>query len=140
MTVFQRSKLSPIVVLTIMSFAACAALVAPEQPPVIPLVISDIQTVAGKWEGMVIREPFQRDWAELTIHEDGRFEYVSHRNYLGIAKGGGMLKLTDGKLTSETERAQATYVLMERSGRRVLMVDALSKQGLRYTAELTRAE
>jgi len=140
MTVFQRSVLPLIVLSTVMSLAACAALVAPEQPPVIPIVIPDIKTVAGKWEGVVIREPFQRDWAELTIYEDGRFEYVSHRNYLGIAKGGGVLKLTDGKLTSETERGQATYILVARSGRHVLMVDALSKQGLRYTAELTRVE
>jgi len=104
------------------------------------MLISDIKTVAGKWQGMVIREPFQRDWAELTIHEDGHFEYVSHRDYLGIAKGGGMLKLTDGKLTSETERGHATYSLMERDGQRVLMVEALSKQGLRYTAELSPSE
>ena len=123
-----------------MSLAACATLTAPEQPPTAPIVISDMNMVTGKWQGMVIREPFQRDWAELTIHEDGRFEYVSYRQYLGIAKGGGMLKLTDGKLTSATERGQATYTLVERSGQHMLIVEALSKQGLRYSAELTPAE
>ena len=140
MTVIHRSVLPAMVLSAIMSLDACTALQAPEQPPASPIMISDIKTVAGKWEGMVIREPFQRDWSELTIYEDGRFEYVSHRSYLGIAKGGGMLKLSDGKLTAETERGHVTYVLGERDGRRVLLVDALSKQGLRYSAELTRVE
>lgn len=140
MTVLLRSVLPASVLPALISLIACAAALPPEQQPAVPVVISDIKTVAGKWEGMVIREPFQRDWAELIIYEDGRFEYISHRSYLGIAKGGGRLKLNDGKLTSETERGQATYSLVERSGRRVLRVDVLSKQGLRYTAELTRAE
>ena len=132
----RRVRGLAVILLCGMSLVGCAE-PRPQEPLTIP--IASFKVVAGKWEGMVTREPFSRDWAEFTIYEDGRFDFLAHRDYIGVARGSGVMRLVDGVLKSESERGTGTYTLVERDGQRMLLVDALSKKGLRYRAELTRA-
>ncbi len=118
------------------SLAGC---VEPRPQEPVPIPIGSLKAVAGTWEGMVTREPFSRDWVELTIYEDGRYEFLSARDYVGVARGSGMMRLEGGVLKSESERGRGTYTLVELAGQRLLMADAVSVKGLRYRAELTRS-
>ena len=53
---------------------------------------------------------------------------------------GGALHLTNGKLRSESEKGQATYTLQTKNGKPLLVGDAVDQKGIRYHAELTRAQ
>jgi hypothetical protein len=131
-----------------LTWSGCAG-IEPRQPPgstVVP--ISDLKTVAGKWEGVLKRVPASytssEDWLTLTIEdsgsfEDSTFEFESYRT-IGVLMGSGSLHLRDGRLESESERGGATYTLHERDGKSVLIVQAHDRKGTRYHAELTPAK
>jgi hypothetical protein len=123
-----------------------------KQPPASTVVpISDLKTVAGKWEGVLKRQPpassmntLGEDWLTLTIEdsgsfEDTTFEFESYRT-IGVLMGSGSLHLRDGRLESESEKGGATYTLHERDGKSVLIVQAHDRKGVRYRAELTPAK
>ncbi len=132
-----------------LTWSGCAG-IEPRQPPgstVVP--ISDLKTVAGKWEGVLKREPpanyrLGEDWLTLTIEdsgsfEDSTFEFESYRTS-GVLMGSGSLHLRNGRLESESEKGGATYTLHERDGKSVLIVQAHDRKGTRYHAELTPAK
>ncbi|MGQ0810276.1 MAG: hypothetical protein ACT4OO_03510 [Nitrospiraceae bacterium] len=102
--------------------------------------ISDFRTIAGKWEGLMIREPRSRreDWVRVTIQEDGRFDFTSYRT-IGVFSGSGQFSLNEGKVTAHEERGTLTCTLYESHGRRLLEVTGVAKDGLQYSAELTPA-
>jgi hypothetical protein len=123
-----------------LTWSGCAG-IEPRQPPASTIVpISDLKTVAGKWEGALERHPpaselLGEDWLTLTIEDSGTFEIESDRD-IGVLKGSGSLHLRDGRLESES----ATYTLHERDGKSVLIVQAHDRKGTRYHAELTPAK
>jgi hypothetical protein len=121
-------------------FTACSNIQS-DQHVSTAIPISDIQTVAGKWEGLAKSVPPSRreDWAELTIEKDGTYRFGSFRT-IGAAVGHGSLAVTDGKLYSETAKGSATYTLYERDGRHALLVDIVLRNGLRYHLDLERAK
>ena len=79
------------------------------------------------------------DWLEVTIREDGAYEFSSFRT-IGAATGSGTLLLKDGNLMTESDRGSATYTLYDRGGMRVLVFDAVMKDGIRYSANLDRVK
>ncbi len=127
-----------------LTWSGCAG-IEPRQPPASTIVpISDLKTVAGKWEGALERHPpaselLGEDWLTLTIEDSGTFEFESDRD-IGVLKGSGSLHLRDGTLESEWERGGATYTLHERDGKSVLIMQAHDRKGTRYHAELTPAK
>jgi hypothetical protein len=103
-----------------------------------PVPITSIAAIKGKWAGVVARGSANRDdWLELTINDDGSFQYTSART-IGVLQGRGQLSLRDGQGFSESERARSTYQLIDRGGKRVLRVDVVETNGLRYGADLAR--
>ncbi len=101
--------------------------------------IPDFATVAGKWTGLArggSRQP--DDWVELTIRNDGTFEALSART-IGVFTGSGLFHLDQGKLTFSSEKGTAIYTLYYRGGARLLLADFTTKDGIRYSAELTTA-
>jgi hypothetical protein len=122
----------------------CAGVSSHPSPSQTPVVITEVKTVAGKWEGLLKRVPPARqdDWVEVTIQETGPDtgvgEFASYRT-AGVFTGKRPLKLSDGRITSEGERGSATFTLYESSGGQELRLHADMKDGLKYDAALSRS-
>lgn len=124
-----------------LSMSACTDVGTHVKVPTSAVPIPDLESVAGKWDGLMKRRPRTGadDYVTLTIGRDGTYEYGSTR-VIGAFAGTGVLRLVDGKLRSEGERGHATYTLYERGGEQVLMVEGLdTTNDYEYRAELTRA-
>ena len=120
---------------------ACTGVQFPEQPDWKEVPITDIQSIAGVWEGVTWSEPRtarQDDFVKVKIAEDGQFEFASYR-MIGVWLGKGNLILENGKLVTESNpnAGSATFTLYEGNGRRMLKVQGKTKTGLRQAAELT---
>jgi hypothetical protein len=131
----------PIVIVALMvgALAGCAGMTptGPAETVVVP--IASFDAVKGKWAGIITRSPASRreDLVELTVDEDGSYRFASART-VGVLQGGGKLLLKDGALSSASEHGSATYRLVDRGGQKVLKVDAVDRDGHRYSGELTR--
>ena len=101
----------------------------------IPIV--GIETIAGKWTGLVERVASREDWIELLINDDSSFQFTGSRT-IGLLQGKGKMTLREGQGFSESDRGRATYRLYDRGGKRVLRVEVVETNGLRYAADLTR--
>lgn len=131
----------PVALLAVMLalLAGCAGM-TPTGPPaetVVPITSFDV--VKGKWAGILARSPASRreDLVELTVDGDGTYRFTSART-IGVLQGGGKLMLKDGALSSASEHGSANYRLVDRGDKRVLKVEAIDRDGLRYSAELNR--
>jgi len=121
-----------------------------------PTTVTDFKSVAGKWEGALIRDHYftqNFDRATIAIGDTGACEYAVVRTRT-IAQGGsvshsvsrvlsenGNLVLTDGKLSATGSKGgQMTLQLYvdPGSGERVLKVNAKDFEGVIYTADLKR--
>lgn len=113
----------------------CAPLTPP--PPSTPVSILTIESVSGKWAGILKTIPPSRkdDWVTMTIHREGAYHFESVRT-IGLMQGEGTFTLTDGKLRAETERGWIMTTLYKEDGRRMLRVTAEAKSGVKYSADL----
>lgn len=127
--------------LTVSALVGCAG--GPPAAATVPVAITDIKTVAGKWSGIYARDTTsssREDWVELAIKEDGTYEFGSFRQ-VGALHGKGKLTLRDGKLYGQSERGGSlVYALFDRGGKPLLKVAAQDAAGMGYTAELTRGQ
>ena len=133
---------------------ACSSM-APTEPRQ-PTAVTDFKSVAGKWEGLLIRDhPMTQNYDRVTlvIDDTGAYENAVMRTRT-TAQGGsvsssviavfaekGKLVLTDGKLSAKGARGgQATLQLFVDPGssERMLKVDAKDSEGFTYSAELKR--
>ena len=119
---------------------ACASLGPSESPTWTVVPVTDFTAVAGKWEGLMTRNPRPHtdDWVRVTIQEDGAYEFASYR-MIGVFSGKGRLSVTDGRLTAQSERGTATCTLHQANGQRMLRAVGITKDGLEYSADLTPA-
>ena len=118
---------------------ACSS-VAPRQWE--PSPVTDFKSVAGKWEGLMIRNPRtpDDDWVTLVISDTGGYEVASYRT-VGVFSGKGNLALADGKLSAKSDKGgQMTLqpYVDRASSDRMLKVDAKDSGGYTYSAELKR--
>ena len=108
-----------------------------------PTTITDFKSVAGRWEGLLVRNPRTRDddLVTIVIGETGTYEFASYR-MIGVFAGKGKLVLTDGKLTAKSDKGgQMTLQLYADSGssERMLRTIANDSDGFHYWADLKRA-
>jgi len=122
-----------------------------------PTAVTDFKSVAGKWEGLLIRDhPMTQNYDRVifVIDDTGAYENAVMRTRT-TAQGGsvsssviavfaekGKLVLTDGKLSAKGAKGgQATLVLYVDPGSsvRMLKVDAKDSEGVTYAAELKRS-
>ena len=136
---YQRTMLLVMLALvTIAIIAAPADLYAarPTQPTAV--VISDMKSVAGRWSGILYGRPGGtrgQDWIELALQEDGTYTLESART-IGMFTGSGMLRLADGRLIAEGEKARATFTLYQRDGKRFLRAEGSMASGQPLRADL----
>lgn len=105
-----------------MSMALAAACASPEtRPPTVSIPVTDVKTLAGKWEGVAHGLTARHsDWFELTLGEDGSYESVIYRQ-VGVVRGRGRVAVRDGELHWTGERSRGTLWLShDRDGRRVI--------------------
>jgi len=127
------------VALVSISLAGCAGSASSSQLPSTQVPITSVSAVAGKWAGTVRRDPStEDDWVDLTIKDDGSYEVRSFRT-IGAILGGGRLTVSNGQLTTQTERASSTLTLYEGDGRRVLKIDGTLRNGVMFSGLLTPA-
>src|SRR5262245_1879118 len=107
-----------------------------------PTAIGDFKNVAGKWEGLLVRNPRTRDddWVTFVIGETGANEFASYR-MIGVFAGKGKLVLTDGKISAKSDKGgQMTLQLYADSGSSERMLRAIANdgEGFQYWADLKR--
>lgn len=127
-------------VLAALALGACAS--SPPPAPATPVPISNYKLVAGKWAGHVIGLAGPRDdgdWIEMTIGEDGAYEFEIART-IGVLAGKGKFALEEGKLATKGERGgQATFALFQRGGDRFLRGTGMLHSGTALSGELRPA-
>ncbi|HEX6531566.1 MAG TPA: hypothetical protein VF019_03005 [Nitrospira sp.] len=112
-----------------------------EQPQWVPVQITDLSSVAGKWSGLIRVVPHQRrdDWMTVTIGPDGAYQFSSLRT-IGVFSGHGQFTLNDGKLSSKSERGTVEAVLYQSGSQRMLNAKGRAADGTEYTAEVKPAK
>ena len=143
MTRLKRSLKIVTLITAVNLMVACSSMAPRETRQWQPTPATDFKSVAGKWEGLLIRSPRtpDDDWVTLVIGDTGAYEFVSYR-MVGVFAGKGMLVLTDGKLNAKSEKGgQMTLQLYVDAGssERMLKVDAKDSGGFTYTADLKRS-
>jgi hypothetical protein len=121
---------------------ACSSIAPKETRQWQPTAVTDFKNVAGKWEGLLVRNPRtpDDDWVTLVIGDTGTYEFVSYR-LIGVFGGKGKLVLSDDKLSARSEKgSQMTLQLYAdpASTERMLKVDAKDSEGYTYAGELKR--
>jgi hypothetical protein len=123
----------------VLVLAACASSTSAPASALSPVPIKDFRSVAGRWAGPVSGLASSRrtdeDWVELTVADDGAYDFGIART-IGVFAGKGRFTLDEGKLLMVGERGRATYILYEGGGRRVLRASGTLPSGP-VTAELT---
>jgi hypothetical protein len=125
-------------VIGVQAALACAVLAA-EKAQWSPTAITDIKSIAGKWEGIMIRTPKAKndDWVNVSIQDNGDYEFASYRE-IGVFSGKGNLTVKDGKAVGQGERGSVTLQLLtDKTGSQsILRAESKGKDGINYRAEL----
>lgn len=142
MTRLKRSLQMFAIVIAVHVLAACNLMAPSETRQLKPSAITDFKSVAGTWEGLLVRNPRTRDddWVTLVIGETGTYEFRSYR-MIGVFAGKGKLVLADGKLSAKTEQGgQMTLQLYTDSEHpeRLLRAEGRDSGGFHYWADLKR--
>ena len=125
--------LTAVFALTIL--AGCAGSGA-TRPPDTTVPITSIDAIKGKWAGVVDRSR-REDYIEVMISDDATYQVTSARTAGGF-EGKGKLTLRDGQAFAESPNAKSSFRLVDRGGKRVLRLDVVETNGLRYGTDLTR--
>jgi hypothetical protein len=142
MTKIKIGLQMPALIIAATLMVACSSIGSKEVRQWEPSPATDFKSVAGKWEGLLVRNPRtpDDDWVTLVISDTGGYEFASYRT-VGVFAGKGKLSLTDGKLSAKSEKGgQMTLqpYVDRASSDRMLKVDAKDSGGYTYSAELKR--
>lgn len=134
---FQRGAIA----MAILTVAACSAVSSRDTRQWTPTAVTDLKSVAGTWEGILVGVAGPRadeDWVRLTIGETGAYEFASYRT-IGVFSGKGNLTLTDGRLTAQSDKGKMALQLFRDAadGERMLRAEAATSDGQKYSAQLT---
>jgi hypothetical protein len=135
----QRGALA----MAIVTIAGCSAVSSGDTRQWTPTAVTDFKSVAGTWEGILVGIAGPRadeDWIRLTIGETGAYEFASYRT-IGVFSGKGNFKLTDGRLTAQSDKGKMALELFRdaANGERMLRAEAATRDGQKYSAELKRS-
>ena len=100
--------------------------------------ITDVASVAGKWDGLV-RAPGDRDdLVELAIDPDGKYRFTSGARTVGAYENSGRVEVQNGRLRFTGDAGvTGTGALSEKDGKRTLQFDLTSAKDRNYTGRLT---
>src|ERR1044071_6671622 len=112
-------KIGKVMVLAFLPLViACTSTASKQTHQWQPTAIRDVKDVAGKWEGILVRNPRTRDdyFVTLAIGDAGTFEFVSYRQ-IGAFAGKGNLVLSDGKLSAKSDKGSQMNLQLYKIGR-----------------------
>ena len=123
------------VVVVMLAVAACAS-GGGSMGTVTP--ITDLSSVAGRWDGLVRTSGDRDDLVELMIAPDGTYRFTAGARMIGAVDAPGRVAVQDGRLrfTGE-EGGTGTGILYEKEGKRTLQFDLTSAKDRNYTGRLT---
>jgi hypothetical protein len=128
---------SPWMVLTVAVVVAAVLVGCASTGPLTPVAVTDIKSVAGKWKGVVYRPGIEGDYIELTIREDGSYDFLS-RQTVGSSTGRGKMVVSDGRLVIQGEKGRGVAtVLKNAGGDRVMKVEATLADNSTLSASLS---
>ena len=115
---------------------ACA--LGQPQPASKIVPISELNQIAGTWEGLSKRMPDMRDHAQvvLIIREKGYFNFASNRE-TGLLLGTGTLYIQDGQVFAVSDHGTGMFTLHDTAGSPLLVVEVGLKDGHYYRVEMT---
>ena len=129
-------------VIGVQAALACAVFAA-EKTQWSPTEITDIKSISGKWEGIMIRTPKSKsdDWVNVSIQDNGDYEFASYRT-IGVFSGKGNLAVKDGKAMAQGEKGSVTVQLFtdKTKEQSMLKAEGKGKDGISYRAELQKAK
>jgi hypothetical protein len=101
-----KGSLMVVAIVTALYLVACSSTAPREARQWQPTAATDFKSVAGKWEGLLIRSPRtpDDDSVTLVIGDTGTYEFMSYRTICEFA-GRGKFALIDGKLSAKTDTA-----------------------------------
>lgn len=119
----------------------CETIERTEQAQWVSVPVTDVSTVAGRWEGVMRRMPPERrdDWVTVNIASDGRYQFTSLRT-IGVFSGHGEFALNEGRLKASSERGNIEAELYEAGAQRMLKAKGRAADGTEYTAEVKPAK
>jgi hypothetical protein len=141
----RRWRVIPVLGLVCSSLlAGCETAARLQEPPWTREPITDVTTVAGRWEGLMISAPRSHpweadDWVRVMIGADGSYEFASYR-MIGVFSGRGVLVPESGELVSRSERGRVACALFLAEGQRRLQVHGVTSDGVEYSANLSPAK
>jgi hypothetical protein len=141
MQISFRCSLAVLALFCLATSHGCETMEPTQQPRWVPVQITDLSNVAGKWEGLMRRIPPDRrdDWVTVTIGPDGKYHFASIRT-IGVFSGDGEFSVNEGKLTASSERGTIEAALYEAGGQRMLKAKGRTADGTDYTAEVKPAK
>ena len=102
----------------------------------VPVAVSDLQSVAGTWKGVVYSSGGEPERVELTIREDGSYDVMS-RQAVGTARGKGKVVASQGRLLFEGERGRGLgTVVRSPGGDRIMNIEATLSDNTILSAKL----
>ncbi|MGH7216581.1 MAG: hypothetical protein ACREIG_05040 [Nitrospiraceae bacterium] len=127
--------------LLVSSLAACAGLGTQQQIPLSPVPITEIKSVGGTWEGLVINARTGKDAGRvvvvLTSHDAYGTYSFGGETAQGSLVGTGRVTMQSGRLLSETGQRMVSFTLCLRGSEKVITAHIFGKDGNPYYMELT---
>jgi hypothetical protein len=141
MQTFFRWLLPCVTLFCLSTSYGCETTERSAQPQWVSVPVSDVSTVAGKWEGVMRRIPPERrdDWVTVNIASDGRYQFTSLRT-IGVFSGHGEFEVNEGRLKSSSQRGTIEAELYENGSQRMLKAKGRAADGTEYTAEVKPAK
>lgn len=131
-----------VIVFVLVGTIGCTAVEHPPPPPLEQIAVTDLSSVAGNWEGLMVQTPPARydNWVRLKIEPDGAFHFEAYRT-IGVFSRTGVFTLEDGTLLAKSEKGSITARLYRHAGKndRIVKAEGTSGDGITYHAELTPA-
>jgi hypothetical protein len=138
----KRSLEMTAIIIAVQAIVACSPTAPRETRQWQQTAIGDFKSVAGTWEGLMVRNPRTRDddWVRFVIRETGAYEFASPR-LIGVFSGKGNFALTDGKLSAKSDKGGQITMQLYRdpgSNEHMLKADGKDSGGFTYSADLKR--
>jgi hypothetical protein len=122
------------VVVVFLALAACAS-GGSSMGTVTP--ITDLSSVAGRWDGLVRTTGDRNDLVELAIGADGTYRFSGGTRMIGTLDAPGRVAVQDGRLRFTGEEVTGTGTLYEKDGKRTLHFDLNTEKGRNFTGRFT---
>ena len=119
---------------------ACSSGPSSKDPSWRLVPITDVQMVAGEWEGLIKKEKatFAEGSVRLIIRTNNTYLFAG-QTASKVAVGSGDLERRDGRLVGDTDRRAVRFTLYDHKGSAVVFVEATNTEtGEQYRGELTK--